>query len=189
MVYYIYTDGSVKKNEDGKKVGGYGYVVFDLYGNLIDAYSQNNIENTTHNRMELTAILAALFMYEKRMRIKDQRANIYLYSDSEYALKSLFSWCKDWAENGWHTMSGSEVKNQDLIKNFYDKQWGPYLKNLDECKKNSWSRFNYSYIKGHNGIIGNELADKLATGQITAKDILDKDIKDTDKTGITRLIF
>lgn len=174
MIYYIYTDGSTRKNGKENSVGGYAFVVFNDRGDIIDAYAKTEIENTTNNRMELTAILAALFMYEKRMRIKDQKAEIVLYSDSEYALNSLFSWSKEWANNGWHTKSGSEVKNQDLIKNFYDKQWGPYLKNFYDGKRNSWSRFTYKYVKGHDKSLGNNIADQLATGELKVEDVLKK---------------
>ena len=155
MVYYIYTDGSTRKNGKENSVGGYAFVVFNDRGNVIDAYAKTEIENTTNNRMELTAILAALFMYEKRMRIKDQRAEIVLYSDSEYALKSLFSWSKEWADNDWHT-------------------WGPYLKNLYDGKRNSWSRFTYMYVKGHDKSLGNNMADQLATGELKVEDVLKK---------------
>ncbi len=172
MEYYIYTDGSAKNNGSESSIGGYGFVVTDSSGRLIDAYAKTNIENTTNNRMELTAILAALFMYEKRMRIKDERAYIYLFSDSNYALNSLFKWCPEWERNEWKTASGSDVKNLDLIQNFYNKQWKPYLENMRDGKRNSWSRFSYQYVQGHATSKWNNIADKLATGQITPEDVL-----------------
>lgn len=174
MNYRIYTDGSTRNNGKDGNVGGYGFLVLDQYNNIVDAYAETNIENTTNNRMELTAIVAALFMWEKRMRNKDEGSYIELYSDSEYALKSLFSWSHTWAMNGWKTTQGTEVKNQDLIKNFYDKQWSKYLDNMVKGKRNSWSKFSYSHIHGHNGNKYNELADKLATGQISPESIIAK---------------
>ena len=50
---YIYTDGSARKHG---AIGGYGIVIFDNNNNLIDAY-RGTVENTTNNRMELSAIL------------------------------------------------------------------------------------------------------------------------------------
>ncbi len=168
MIYNIYTDGSVKRNGNNGSIGGYAFIVTDGYGCLVDAYAKTGIENTTNNRMELTAILAALFMYQKRMRTsKDEGAHINLYSDSAYALNALFQWSISWANNDWKTASGQKVKNQDLIKNFYDKQWGVYQKNIQLNKRDSWRNFIYNYVKGHEGNPGNELADKLATGELT----------------------
>ena len=174
MFYKIYTDGSTKGNGKEKNTGGYAFIVTDYFGDIIDAYAETGIENTTNNRMELTAILAALFMYEKRMRNKDQNAEIQLYSDSEYALKALFSWSTGWASNGWKTSKGEDVKNQDLIKNFYDKQWAPYLKNLVEGKRNSWSKFSYFHVNGHSTNEYNNIADKLATGEYTVDEVLNR---------------
>lgn len=174
MFYKIYTDGSTKGNGKEKNTGGYAFIVVDGFGNIVDAYAETGIENTTNNRMELTAIIAALFMNEKRMRIKDECAEIFLYSDSEYALNSLFKWSDSWAKNGWKTASGSDVKNQDLIKPFYDKQWGPFLKNIEEGKRNSWSRFSYYYVKGHSIDNYNNTVDKLATGEYTVDQVLEK---------------
>ena len=173
MNYKIYTDGSTKRNGKDGSIGGYAFVVVDNRGVLVDAYAQTNIENTTNNRMELTAILAALFMYQKRMRTsKDEGAYITLYSDSEYALKCLFRWNREWASNGWLTKTGTEVKNKDLIKPFYDKYWGKYLDNIAEGKSDSWRNFEYVYVPGHSNIYWNELADRLAAGQLTVEEAL-----------------
>ena len=187
MYYKIYTDGSTKNNGKDGTVGGYAFLVTDPYGNIIDAYAENNIPDTTNNRMELTAILAALFMYEKRMRRKDQDASIELYSDSEYALRSLFQWSTNWASNGWKTAKGTDVKNQDLIKNFYDKQWYPYLKNQAEGKRNSWSKFFYFHVKGHSEDKYNNIVDKLATGEYTVEEVLKKN--ENRQTKIENIIF
>lgn len=174
MYYKIYTDGSTKRNGKEGNTGGYAFIVVDDFGNIIDAYAETGIPDTTNNRMELTAIIAALFMNEKRMRKKDENAVISLYSDSEYALNSLFKWSNSWAANDWKTTQGTDVKNQDLIKPFYDKQWGPYLKNIEEGKKNSWSRFSYNYVRGHSTDNYNNTVDKLATGEYTVDQVLEK---------------
>ena len=165
----FYTDGAYSSKSE---MGGWAAICVEEE-NIID--TQSGYEPyTTNNRMELTAIIAALFMNEKRMRIKDEMAEIFLYSDSEYALNSLFKWSDSWAKNGWKTANGSDVKNQDLIKPFYDKQWGPFLKNIEEGKRNSWSRFSYYYVKGHSTDNYNNTVDKLATGEYTVDQVLEK---------------
>lgn len=176
-MYNIYTDGSTRRNGKDGNIGGYAFVVYDTWQErVVDAYAKINIENTTNNKMELTAILSALFMWEKRMRNKDQKREIYLYSDSQYALNSLFVWSKGWANNGWKTATGTKVKNLDLIKPFYDKQWGPFLKNVNEGKRNSWSKFYYQWVQGHSESTLNIIADKLATGELTPEKVIGKAI-------------
>ena len=174
-MYYIYTDGSTKGNGKDGNTGGYAFIVYDQWNErVVDAYAKTGIENTTNNRMELMAILSGLFMWEKRMRKKDERREIWLYSDSQYALNSLFVWSKNWANNGWKTSTGTKVKNLDLIKDFYDKQWAPYLKNINEGKRNSWSMFHYDWVHGHDKFVGNIIADKLATGEMVPEEVIGK---------------
>lgn len=177
MIYDIYTDGSTKRNGADSNVGGYAFVVVDSYrGTLLDAYAQTGIENTTNNRMELMAILSALFMYQKRMRSsKDEGAIIRLFSDSIYALNSLFVWSMDWAVHSWKTKTGTEVKNKDLIKPFYEKYWGRYLKNQMAGRTDSWRNFQWHHIEGHHGYKWNEIADKLATGELTVEEVFENE--------------
>ena len=52
-MYEIYTDGSCSKN----KTGGYGYIVVKN-NEIIDRFVRR-VNNTTNQRMELTAIIAA----------------------------------------------------------------------------------------------------------------------------------
>ena len=56
----IYTDGSCIKNPGGP--GGFGVVVLDDNENLI-TYHSERYNNTTNNRMELSAILWAFLKY------------------------------------------------------------------------------------------------------------------------------
>lgn len=69
-----------------------------------------------------------------------------------------------WERNGWLKSDNKTPENLDLIReyfNLYSKEG--YRIQLQKCK-------------GHNGVLGNELADKLATGRITAKKIMDNKI-------------
>lgn len=76
----IYTDGSCMPNPG---FGGYGFVVFDIdtNGNDIEWHVSGGEDNTTNNRMELTAVIEALKFCEK-----DSSNNFTIYSDSMYVI-------------------------------------------------------------------------------------------------------
>lgn len=156
----IYTDGSAKRNGTDNSIGGYGIVVVDkITQKVLDAYQKNNIPNTTNNRMELTAIIAASVLYEHYYPFN----LVSLYSDSTYAIKSLFEWREKWKENDWKKSNGEKVLNLDLIQEF------------DELREiNTLNFFEKTVIPGHSGNLFNELADKLATGEITVNEVMEK---------------
>ena len=145
----IYTDGSSKGNPGP---GGYGVIVYEN-NEIIHAYSKHFDKPVTNNQMELAAILYALIHYGK--------GNITptVYSDSAYAVNTLTSWMYSWQKNGWLKKDNREPENLDLIKAYYDLTLQGYSIVLQKCN-------------GHVGIEGNELADKLATGQIEIDVIL-----------------
>lgn len=152
----IYTDGSTReKNQRGaSNKGGFGYVVYEN-GNIIDAYSEQ-IENTTNNEMELMALVNVI----ERFGTEDTWGCPEVYSDSMYAINCLTNWADNWELNNWYRSNGKPVENLALI------QKGHAL------LKSNTHNVNISYCKGHSGIEGNELADKLAVGEITAEEVL-----------------
>ena len=107
MVVEIYTDGSCKN-----KVGGWGIVVVN--DGEVTAKSGGLVpeEPTTNNRAELFAIYVALHNYSSFSETNE----IIIYSDSEYSIKSLTVWGKNWRNNGWKTSARKDVKNKDLIE-------------------------------------------------------------------------
>lgn len=138
----IYTDGACKGNPG---LGGWGVVINspkinkELYGGELD---------TTNNRMELTAILKALeFLTTIKPEILE-KLDIQLYTDSNYACQGINSWLNNWKKNNWKTSTNKEVKNKDL--------W----QQIDELK--SKFKIQWCWVKGHNGLPGNEKADELA---------------------------
>ena len=154
----IYTDGSTRiKNQKGAdNEGGFGYVVYDD-GCIVDAYSEQ-VKNTTNNRMELMALLNVIRKY----------GTVYtwgcpqVYSDSIYAINCFTVWGPNWRKNNWTRSNGQTIENLDIIKEgVVLLESGDYNITID-------------HIKGHNGFIGNELADKLATGAITPEEVLQK---------------
>ena len=109
----IYTDGACSGNP-GR--GGWAAIIID--GQKIKKLSGAS-ENTTNNRMELTAVISAL------KYVKD--FNIELFTDSKYTKDGIQQWIINWKKNGWKTTNKQKVKNIDLWQE---------LDELNQKKKN-----------------------------------------------------
>ena len=140
----IYTDGACKGNPG---IGGWGAVI--KFSNNIEKriYGYNN--ETTNNRMELTAAIMSL-------SILDEKSKVILYTDSKYLMDGINQWILKWKKNSWKTSNNKEVKNMDL--------W----KKIDEL--NSYHSVEWNWVKGHSGNHGNDQADELANFAISNKD-------------------
>ena len=146
----IYTDGSAHPNPGP---GGFGVVVLDNNENLLYTYSKQFEGKVTNNEMELKAILFAYFSHGVKEE-NDWNNNIpIVYSDSNYCVQTFNDWMFRWARNNWIKSDKKIPENLDLIQAYYE--W--YQKGY---------RIDLRKVKGHAGQSGNELADKLATGEI-----------------------
>ena len=118
--------------------GGYGYVIC---GTGFRVENSGGVRRSTHNRMELMAVIMAL---------KEISSNLELtiYTDSTYVQKGISEWIKNWKVNNWRSSSKKPVKNKDL--------WIE----LDEAVGSR--KINWEWVKGHAGNEGNEKADELA---------------------------
>ena len=84
-----------------------------------------------------------------------------VYTDSKYAFSTFTEWMFNWANNNWLKTDGKPPENLDIIKEYYAHYQKGY-------------RIDLRKIKGHSNILGNELADQLATNKITPKEIIKK---------------
>ena len=144
----IYCDGACSGNPGN---AGSGLAIYSskkkpdlLYG----AYE----EIGTNNIAELNALHQALIIASQT----HSENIISIYSDSKYAIYCITTWAYGWKANGW-TKKGGEIKNLELIiesHNLYEK-----LKNKIEI----------IHVKGHSGVEGNELADRMAVYTIKEK--------------------
>lgn len=133
----IYTDGGCLGNPGP---GGWAFAAYED-GALVASSSGGNA-NTTNNKMELTAVINAL-----KYCIQNNISVVEILTDSQYVKNGITTWIHSWKKKGWRTASGSAVKNQE------------YWVELD--KLNSVLHVNWSWVKGHAGVEGNELCDSL----------------------------
>lgn len=98
----IYTDGSCSGNPGP---GGWGAIL--MYGRHKKELSGG--ENpTTNNRMELSAVIAALEQLKEPCQVE-------LYSDSTYVVNALEKgWAASWQKNGWRKADKKPALNADL---------------------------------------------------------------------------
>ena len=94
---------------------------------------------TTNIRMEGKALIAAL------RDAGESRAEIF--TDSEFWINVLTKWAPNWATNGWRKKGGA-IKNLDIVQELYPLY-------LDSHATLTW-------VRGHEGDEGNELADVWA---------------------------
>lgn len=107
MIIHLFTDGGVDKNGATENTGAYAFAVVHQQGLL---HSQAFLEmNTTNNRMEMKAVIAALD-YCQQYHPQD---TLTLHSDSQYTINGITSWIHGWKKKGWKNGS---VLNIDLWK-------------------------------------------------------------------------
>ena len=158
----FYVDGSSKGNPGP---GGFGVIELDTciretYNSYIESYSLNYeyaeyFDYVTNNQMELKAILHVL-----KLAAAHPKEGYIIYSDSAYAVNSINDWIRGWAANGWVNSRKVTVENVDLMQEIYK-----YI-DLDN--------YLIKKIRGHDGELGNELADAAATGNSKKREELIK---------------
>ena len=137
----LFTDGACRGNPGP---GGWG-VFIRREGQ--EAHLSGHEDNTTNNRMELTAVIEGLKSIEAG-------ATVEITTDSQYVQKGITEWIHNWKRRGWKTSNKQPVKNQDL--------WQA----LDaEVEKHHTT---WHWVRGHSGHPENEIADQLATQAIDA---------------------
>ena len=149
----IYTDGSSREN--GKR-GGYGLCVIDSdtesdTNSSIDYIYTKQLKNVTNNQMELQAIIAALQLTQVRYKNK----KCIIKSDSAYCVNMINDWIYKWHNNNWTRYKGQPIENLDLVKQIWE-----YL-------KIEWPNFTVEKVPGHSDVLGNIIADYLATNNLS----------------------
>jgi len=149
----IYTDGGCSGNPGP---GGWAFVMrLEAHDAPNDGGSaareilgSGGEVNTTNNRMELRAVIAALEEAERQA----PGGPVLVRTDSQYVKNGITSWIASWKRNGWRTADKKPVKNKEL--------W----EELDLV--NARVKPIYEWVKGHVGVEGNERCDAMVQVEI-----------------------
>lgn len=79
-------------------------------GEVIWEASGRSEEETTNNRMELTAMIEAL---RWAAELREPPRHIKLISDSTYVVEGINSWRHNWKRNGWRKKAKSPYRGQE----------------------------------------------------------------------------
>ena len=135
----LYTDGACSGNPGP---GGWGVIL--EYMDVQREFS-GGAENTTNNRMELTAVIEGL------RRLKEP-CIVELYADSKYVIDGLQKgWAESWKKRGWIKADKKPALNPDLWEQLLE------LTNVHQL--------HYHWVKGHADNPMNNRCDELAVAQ------------------------
>jgi len=131
----IFTDGACSGNPGP---GGWGAI---MRSKGTEKELSGGEKDSTNNRMEMMAVIAALEALKRPCKVT-------ITTDSQYVMKGMTEWLVGWKKRNWLTASKKPVKNVELWQrldkaiNGHDVKW--------------------KWVRGHQGHVENERADKLA---------------------------
>ena len=131
----IFTDGACSGNPGP---GGWGAI---LRTKGQEKELSGSEKQTTNNRMEMMAVIAALEALKRPCRVT-------ITTDSQYVMKGMTEWLAGWKAKNWKTASKKPVKNVELWQRL-DKAISPHT-------------VEWQWVRGHQGHVENERADLLA---------------------------
>jgi ribonuclease HI len=131
----IYSDGGADPNPG---IGGWAAI---LRFNGREKELSGSDPETTNNRMELQAAIAALEALSKPHLVD-------FYTDSQYVRQGITRWIEGWAKRGWRSETGRAIANVDLWKRLWE---------LTQKHTIKWH-----WVRGHSGNRLNERVDELA---------------------------
>jgi len=140
----IFTDGACSGNPGP---GGWGAI---LRTKGVEKELSGGDKDTTNNRMEMMAVIAAL-------EALTRPCEVTVTTDSQYVMKGMMEWLPGWKKRNWLTAGKKPVKNVDL--------WQRMEKAATSHK------LHWVWVRGHQGHAENERADQLA---ITAREQIAK---------------
>lgn len=97
----------------------------------------------TNNRAEIHAARHAIEQ-AKSEGIKDLK----IHTDSQFLINGMTKWIHGWKHNGWKLSTGQPVINREDFEA------------LDKASKGI--KVKWEHVRGHQGVPGNEAADRLA---------------------------
>lgn len=135
----LFTDGACRGNPGP---GAWAYMIQNSSGDLMG--EDSGVEKlTTNNKMELSAIIEGIRSFGR-----NSKQEIYVYTDSKYAVDGMKSWVAGWKKRGWKKADKKAPENLAL--------W----QELDQL--NESLNLSFHWVKGHAGHPQNEYVDGLA---------------------------
>ena len=134
----IFTDGACKGNPGP---GGWGALL--RMGQHEKELCGGEVQ-TTNNRMEMTAVIAAL-------NALIEPCAVTVHTDSRYVIDGITKWVDGWKKRGWVNASKQPVKNADL--------WH------DLIAAAARHTIAWQWVKGHSGHPENERVDRIASDE------------------------
>lgn len=131
----VFTDGACSGNPGP---GGWGAI---LRTKGVEKELSGGEKDTTNNRMEMMAVIAAL-------EALTRPCNVIVTTDSQYVMKGMLEWLPGWKKRNWMTAGKKPVKNVDLWQRME--------------KAASTHKLEWVWVRGHQGHAENERADQLA---------------------------
>lgn len=148
----IYTDGGAQPNPGP---GGWGCVLLRYINKeRIEKEISGNSNQTTNNRMEITAVIEGLKTLKRPYHVA-------IYTDSNYVKFAIGQWINgtprcgktgwivDWERRGWARKEG-KLQNVDLWQEIWEL-----------CSKQK--SITLHWVKGHSNDYYNDRCDQLAT--------------------------
>jgi ribonuclease HI len=132
----IFTDGACKGNPGP---GGWGVI---LRMGKHEKEMSGSDPQTTNNRMEMTAVIRAL-------NALTEPCEVTVCTDSRYVIDGMTKWVQGWQKKGWINASKQPVRNADLWHDL-----------IDAVRRH---KVSWQWVRGHDGHVENERADKLAS--------------------------
>lgn len=157
--FEIYTDGATSKNGFSGAIGGWGWIIYDEKGDIIEKGEGADAE-ITNNICELNAVIEACCAVRKYLNDEDYAI---IYSDSAYIINCYKQkWYYKWQENGWVNVKKAPIANQE--------KWRLLIPFFED------DRFDFKKVPGHKDIKGNIVVDKIA---VNARKELENQINST----------
>ncbi len=141
----VHADESALGNDSTKSSrGGNGALIEAPAGDSVARWDFFECSpQTTNNKMALAGAIAALEWIRRQWR----HAHVRFVSDSEYLVKGMSQWVKDWEARGWRRKTGA-LENTELWQK---------LAQVAAAHTVDWR-----WVRGHNEHVKNEYANVIA---------------------------
>lgn len=137
----IFCDGACSGNPGP---GGWASIVVTPDGQVREL--GGSAPGTTNNQMELTAAIRGL------AAVANHPGPVQIYTDSVYVIRGITQWIWGWRKRGWKTAEDQEVANRTFWEDL----------DLVLSRRGRRGDVSWHYVRGHNGVPGNERVDEIA---------------------------